>query len=172
MSEASSNLSRYDGIKYGLRHNKGEGLQYEQSIAQSRSTGFGVEVKRRIIIGTHSLSASNYESYYLQATNIRKEVKKEFDRAFHKQHVHVLLTPTSYSTAPLIKKQENQDPVLDYLNDVFTVPASLAGLPAMNVPVGLSLKGLPIGLQLISGRFMEPFMFHVGKAIEKTSKTK
>ncbi len=159
-AEASSNLARYDGVKYGFRvPNDDLNLQYEQT----RGAGFGAEVKRRIMIGTYVLSAGYYDAYYLRAQKVRNLIFKDFEEVFQK--VDVLLTPTTPNEAFTIGEKLN-DPVSMYLNDVFTVPASLAGLPAISIPAGLSGNGLPLGLQLISPPFQETVLFSAASLLE------
>ncbi len=162
-AEASSNLARYDGVRYGLRVN---GSNLNDMYAKSRGAGFGGEVKRRILIGTYVLSAGYYDAYYLKAQKVRSLIARDFATAF--QDVDVLLTPTAPSAAFAVG--ETTDPISMYLNDVFTVPASLAGLPAMSVPTGLSSTGLPLGLQLIGRVFDEETVLNVGSVIERAAK--
>ena len=162
-AEASSNLARYDGVRYGARV-KGEDLidMYERT----RAAGFGAEVKRRIMIGTYVLSAGYYDAYYLRAQKIRALILRDFTEAFAK--VDAILTPTAPSAAFGIGEKMD-DPVTMYLNDVFTVPASLAGVPAMSIPAGLSAEGLPLGLQIIGRHFDEETVFAVGGALERAA---
>ena len=162
-AEASSNLARYDGVRFGARVD-GEDLidMYERS----RAAGFGAEVKRRIMIGTYVLSAGYYDAYYLKAQKIRALILQDFTQAFTK--VDALLTPTAPSAAFGIGEKMD-DPVTMYLNDVFTVPASLAGVPAMSVPAGLDSQGLPLGLQIIGRHFDEETVFAVGAALEQAA---
>lgn len=162
-AEASSNLARYDGVRYGHRP-----VETPESIADfyemTRAEGFGDEVKRRIMIGTYVLSAGYYDAYYTKAQKVRRKVLNDFKEVFEK--VDVILTPTAPSEAFAIGEKID-DPVKMYLNDVFTVPSSLAGLPAMSVPVGLSENGLPLGLQVISKHFDESTMFAAAHELEK-----
>jgi len=162
-AEASSNLARYDGVRFGARVD-GEDLidMYERT----RAAGFGAEVKRRIMIGTYVLSAGYYDAYYLQAQKIRALILRDFTAAFAK--VDALLTPTAPSAAFAIG-EKTDDPVTMYLNDVFTVPASLAGVPAMSVPAGLDAQGLPLGLQVIGRHFDEETVIAVGGALENAA---
>ncbi len=162
-AEASSNLARYDGVRYGQRVlPEGAGLQ--DMYAATRAAGFGDEVKRRIMIGTYVLSAGFYDAYYTQACKVRALISRDFDLAFEK--CDLLLTPTAPSAAfPLGEKQD--DPLAMYLNDVFTVPASLAGLPAMAVPGGLNSAGLPIGLQIIGKALDEQGVLNASLALEE-----
>jgi len=160
-AEASSNLARYDGVKYGLRV---EGNSLDDMYSKTRAEGFGDEVKRRIMVGTYVLSAGYYDAYYIKATKVRTLIKRDFDEAF--KTVDAILTPTTPSEAFKIG-EKNDDPVAMYLNDVFTVPASLSGLPAISVPSGLSENGLPLGLQIIGKPFDEATVFNVGSVIER-----
>ena len=162
-AEASSNLARYDGVRFGARVD-GEDLidMYERT----RAAGFGAEVKRRIMIGTYVLSHGYYDAYYLKAQKVRALILRDFTEAFGK--VDAILTPTAPSAAFGIGEKMD-DPVTMYLNDVFTVPASLAGVPAMSVPAGLSAEGLPLGLQVIGKHFDEETVFAVSAALEKAA---
>ena len=161
-AEASSNLARYDGVRYGLRDlPQGAGLQ--DMYAATRAAGFGAEVKRRIMIGTYVLSAGFYDAYYTQAQKVRTLISRDFMDAF--QTVDVILAPTA-PTAAFGLGEMVSDPLAMYLNDVFAVPASLAGLPAMSVPAGLDRQGLPLGLQLIGRPFDEQGVLDAGLAIE------
>lgn len=161
-AEASSNLARYDGVRYGLRDlPDGAGLQ--DMYAATRADGFGAEVKRRILIGTYVLSAGFYDAYYTKAQKVRALISQDFAKAF--EQVDVLLTPTAPSAAFALG-ESNEDPIAMYLNDVFTVPASLAGLPAMSVPAGLDAQGLPLGLQIIGRPLDEQGVLNAGLAIE------
>lgn len=161
-AEASSNLARYDGVRYGLRDlPDGAGLQ--DMYAATRAAGFGAEVKRRILIGTYVLSAGFYDAYYTKAQKVRTLISQDFATAF--EEVDVLLTPTA-PTAAFALGENQDDPVAMYLNDVFTVPASLAGLPAMSVPAGLDAQGLPLGLQIIGRPLDEQGVLNAGLAIE------
>jgi aspartyl-tRNA(Asn)/glutamyl-tRNA(Gln) amidotransferase subunit A len=159
-AEASSNLARYDGVRYGLRV-EGDGLN--GMYAQTRATGFGDEVKRRIMIGTYVLSAGFYDAYFTKAQKVRALIKQDFAQAF--EQCDVILTPTAPSAAFGIG--ETTDPLAMYLNDVFAVPASLAGLPAMSVPGGLDSQGLPLGLHLIGNELDEQGVLNAGLAIEE-----
>ena len=159
-AEASSNLARYDGVRYGMRTEQ-EDLQ--DMYQKTRREGFGEEVKRRILIGTYVLSAGYYDAYYLKAQRVRALIKQDFDEAF--ENVDVLLTPTAPSEAFAIGENDN-DPIKMYLNDVFTVPASLAGLPAISIPGGLSNSGLPLGLQIIGKMFDEESVIKAGGVLE------
>ncbi|HZU64611.1 MAG TPA: Asp-tRNA(Asn)/Glu-tRNA(Gln) amidotransferase subunit GatA [Novosphingobium sp.] len=161
-AEASSNLARYDGVRYGLR-DLPEGANLQEMYAATRAAGFGGEVKRRILIGTYVLSAGFYDAYYTQAQKVRALIAQDFLKAF--EEVDVILTPTAPST-PFALGEKRADPVEMYLNDVFSVPASLAGLPAMSVPAGLASDGLPLGLHLIGKPFDEAGVLNAGLAIE------
>ena len=159
-AEASSNLARYDGVRYGLRV---EGETLDDMYAKTRGEGFGAEVKRRVLIGAYVLSAGYYDAYYLKAQRVRALIKRDFDEAFGS--VDAILTPTAPSDAFAIGENDD-DPIKMYLNDVFTVPSSLAGLPAISVPVGLSGRGLPLGLQLIGKLFDEATVFRAAGVLE------
>jgi len=162
-AEASSNLARYDGVRYGQRDlPDGAGLQ--DMYAATRAAGFGSEVKRRIMIGTYVLSAGYYDAYYTQAQKVRALIVRDFEQAWEK--CDVLLTPTAPSAAFALGEKQ-ADPIAMYLNDVFTVPASLAGLPAMSVPAGLDGQGLPLGLQIIGKPLDEQSVLDAGLAIEE-----
>ena len=159
-AEASSNLARYDGVKYGFRA-KGENLidMYEKT----RSEGFGAEVQRRIMIGTYVLSSGYYDAYYLKAQKVRKLIKNDFDEAYKK--VDAILTPSTPSSAFKIGEKKD-DPVSMYLNDIFTVPVNLAGLPAMSIPAGHDANGYPLGLQIIGKAFDEQGILNISYAME------
>ena len=162
-AEASSNLARYDGVRYGLRElPDGAGLQ--DMYAATRAAGFGAEVKRRIMIGTYVLSAGFYDAYYTQAQKVRALIARDFDRAW--ETCDLLLTPTAPSAAFGLG-EKSADPIAMYLNDVFTVPSSLAGLPAMSVPGGLDERGLPLGLQVIGRALDEQGVLNACLAIEE-----
>jgi aspartyl-tRNA(Asn)/glutamyl-tRNA(Gln) amidotransferase subunit A len=162
-AEASSNLARYDGVRYGLRDlPDGAGLQ--DMYAATRAAGFGPEVKRRIMIGTYVLSAGFYDAYFTQASKVRTLIAQDFDRAWEK--CDLLLTPTAPSAAFALG-EKSADPLAMYLNDVFTVPSSLAGLPAMSVPAGLDGQGLPLGLQIIGKALDEQAVLNAGLALEE-----
>ena len=160
-AEASSNLARYDGVKDGFR-SKGENLidMYEKT----RSEGFGSEVQRRIMIGTYVLSSGYYDAYYLKAQKVRKLIKNDFDEAYKK--VDAILTPSTPSAAFKIGEKTN-DPVSMYLNDIFTVPVNLAGLPAISIPAGIDVKGYPLGLQIIGKAFDEQNILNIAYAMEE-----
>ncbi len=162
-AEASSNLARYDGVRYGLRDlPQGAGLQ--DMYAVTRADGFGPEVKRRIMIGTYVLSAGFYDAYYTQAQKVRTLIARDFEQAF--ASCDVILAPTAPSAAFGLG-EKTADPLAMYLNDVFAVPASLAGLPAMSVPAALNREGLPLGLQIIGKAFDEQGVLNAGLAIEE-----
>ena len=162
-AEASSNLARYDGVRYGLRV---EGETLDDMYMATRALGFGDEVRRRVLIGTYVLSAGYYDAYYRQAQKVRTLIARDFREAF--EQVDVLLTPTAPSAAFAIGDKMD-DPVAMYLNDVFTVPASMAGLPAISVPAGLDGDGLPLGLHLIAKPFDEVTLFRSASALEEAA---
>jgi aspartyl-tRNA(Asn)/glutamyl-tRNA(Gln) amidotransferase subunit A len=159
-AEASSNLARYDGVRYGLRQS---GADLIDTYEATRAAGFGAEVRRRVLIGTYVLSAGYYDAYYLKAQKVRTLIRRDFDEAFGK--VDVLLTPTTPGPAFGIGEVIG-DPIQMYLNDIFTVTANMAGLPGISVPAGLSSEGTPLGLQLIGPAFGEPTLFRAAQAIE------
>ena len=165
-AEASSNLARYDGVKYGHR-SKGKNLV--EMYENTRSDGFGNEVKRRILIGTYVLSSGYYDAYYLKAQKIRQLIKNDFDKAFN--DIDAILTPSTPSAAFKIGDKKD-DPVSMYLNDIFTVPVNLAGLPAISVPAGYDKNNLPLGLQLIGKPFDEQTILNLSLAIEKRANFK
>jgi len=165
-AEASSNLARYDGVKYGHRAN---GKNLIEMYENTRSEGFGDEVKRRILIGTYVLSSGYYDAYYLKAQKVRQLIKNDFDTAFNK--VDAILTPSTPSSAFEIGSKTN-DPVSMYLNDIFTVPVNLSGLPAISVPAGHDKNNLPLGLQLIGKPFDEQTILNLSLAIEKRANFK
>jgi aspartyl-tRNA(Asn)/glutamyl-tRNA(Gln) amidotransferase subunit A len=160
-AEASSNLARYDGVKYGLR-SPGESLidMYEKT----RSEGFGEEVKRRIMIGTYVLSSGYYDAYYLKAQKVRQLIKNDFDEAYNK--VDAILTPSTPSSAFKIGEKSN-DPVSMYLNDIFTVPVNLAGLPGISIPAGVDKNNYPLGLQIIGKPFDEQTVLNIAYSMEE-----
>jgi aspartyl-tRNA(Asn)/glutamyl-tRNA(Gln) amidotransferase subunit A len=161
-AEASSNLARYDGVRYGLRV---EGDDITSMYENTRAAGFGREVQRRVLIGTYVLSAGYYDAYYVRAQKVRTLIKRDFDEAWNK--VDVVLTPATPSAA--FAPGEITDPVQMYLNDVFTVTVNMAGLPGITVPAGLDPAGLPLSLQLIGKPFGEETLFQVGSAIEQAA---
>ena len=159
-AEASSNLARYDGVRYGLRV---EANSLDDMYGETRAAGFGDEVQRRIMIGTYVLSAGYYDAYYLKAQKVRRLIKQDFDTAY--ETVDAILTPATPTAAfPVGRKVD--DPVTNFLNDVFTVPANLAGLPGMAVPAGLNADGLPLGLQILGRPFDEATLYSIGRVIE------
>ena len=162
-AEASSNLARYDGVRYGLR-DLPEGAGLQDMYAATRAAGFGDEVKRRILIGTYVLSAGFYDAYYNQAQKVRTLIARDFENAWGE--CDVILTPTAPNAAFALGEKLD-DPLAMYLNDVFTVPASLAGLPGMSVPAGLDSDGLPLGLQVIGKAFDEQGVLDAGLALEQ-----
>ena len=159
-AEASSNLARYDGVKYGFRS---EGKNLIEMYENTRSEGFGDEVKRRIMIGTYVLSSGYYDAYYLKAQKVRKLIKNDFDEVYKK--VDAILTPSTPSSAFTIGEKSN-DPVSMYLNDIFTVPINLAGLPAISIPGGHDSKGYPLGLQIIGKTFDEQNIINIAYSME------
>jgi aspartyl-tRNA(Asn)/glutamyl-tRNA(Gln) amidotransferase subunit A len=159
-AEASSNLARYDGVKYGFRT---EGDNLIDMYEKTRSEGFGDEVKRRIMIGTYVLSSGYYDAYYLKAQKVRRLIKNDFNDAFQK--VDAILTPSTPSSAFKIGDKSN-DPVSMYLNDIFTVPVNLAGLPGISIPTGLDKKGYPLGLQIIGKSFDEQNILNIAYSME------
>jgi aspartyl-tRNA(Asn)/glutamyl-tRNA(Gln) amidotransferase subunit A len=162
-AEASSNLARYDGVRFGLRV---PGATLDEMYQNTRGQGFGAEVRRRILIGTYVLSAGYYDAYYLKAQRVRALIARDFREAF--SGVDALLTPTAPSDAFAIGDKLD-DPITMYLNDVFTVPTSLAGLPGISVPAGLSARGLPLGLQVIGRPFDEETVLRVANVIERAA---
>ncbi|MFN5117751.1 MAG: Asp-tRNA(Asn)/Glu-tRNA(Gln) amidotransferase subunit GatA [Cyanobacteriota bacterium] len=168
-SEASANLARYDGVKYGFRA-EAEAASADSlaaMTARSRAEGFGAEVQRRILIGTYALSAGYVDAYYKKAQQVRTLIRRDFDRAF--EQVDVLLTPTSPTTAFRFGAH-SEDPLAMYLADLLTIPANLAGLPAISLPCGFDRQGLPIGLQLISGVLQEPRLLQVAHQYEQAAR--
>jgi len=159
-AEVSSNLARFDGVKYGLFK---EGKSLTEDYMKTREAGFGPETRRRIILGTYVLSAGYYDAYYVKAKEIRKLIKKDFENIF--KSVDAVISPVSPSVAFKIGEKAN-DPLKMYLEDIFTAPAKMAGLPAMSVPAGLNSEGLPIGLQIIAPEFGENLLFEIGKKYE------
>ncbi len=159
-AECSSNLARYDGIRFGIRK---DAPTLDGVYEATRAAGFGAEVRSRILMGTYVLSAGYYDAYYLKAQKVRTLIKRDFEQAF--ENVDVLLTPTAPSAA-FAQGENMDDPVQMYLNDIFTVPASMAGVPALSVPVGLDGNGLPLGLQVIGKHFDEETVLSIGGALE------
>ncbi|HIK29802.1 MAG TPA: Asp-tRNA(Asn)/Glu-tRNA(Gln) amidotransferase subunit GatA [Oscillatoriales cyanobacterium M59_W2019_021] len=162
-SEASANLARYDGVKYGMRVPDAENLV--EMYGKTRAAGFGTEVKRRIVIGTYALSAGYYDAYYLKAQKVRTLIKRDFDRAF--AQADVLVCPTSPTTAFKVG-EKTDDPLSMYLSDLMTIPVNLAGLPALSVPCGFDSQGLPIGMQIIGNVLQESTLFEVAYAYEQS----
>ncbi len=162
-AECSSNLARYDGVRYGRRV---EGVDLADMYSRTRAEGFGEEVQRRILIGTYVLSAGYYDAYYIKAQQVRTLIARDFSQAF--ESVDALLTPTA-PTPPFPLGSAGDDPVTMYLNDIFTVPASLAGIPGISVPAGLSAEGLPLGLQVLGPAFDEATMLRVAAALEQAA---
>jgi aspartyl-tRNA(Asn)/glutamyl-tRNA(Gln) amidotransferase subunit A len=161
-AEASSNLARYDGVRYGLRE---PGKDIVEMYERTRAAGFGAEVKRRIMIGTYVLSSGYYDAYYLRAQKVRTLIKRDFEEVYARG-IDAVLTPATPSAAFGIGEKGSADPVEMYLNDVFTVTVNMAGLPGIAVPAGLDAQGLPLGLQLIGRPFDEETLFSLGQAIE------
>ncbi len=166
-AEASSNLARYDGVRYGLRV---PGRDIVDMYEGTRSAGFGAEVRRRVMIGTYVLSAGYYDAYYLRAQKVRTLIKRDFEQCFA-QGVHAMLTPATPSAAFGLGEKGQADPVEMYLNDVFTVTVNMAGLPGISVPAGLDAQGLPLGLQLIGRPFDEETLFSAAAVIEQAAGT-
>ncbi len=161
-AEASSNLSRYDGVRYGLREER-EGISLDEMYTLTRNSGFGTEVKRRIMIGTHVLSSSFMDAYYLKAQKMRRLIANDFKNAFKKANA-ILLPSTPTAAFAIDQKQDN--PVTMYLNDIFTIPASLAGLPCISVPSALNKEGLPLGMQIVGPALDEYNVIKVARAVE------
>lgn len=164
-AEASSNLARYDGVRYGLREN---GRDVTGMYEATRAAGFGDEVRRRVMIGTYVLSAGYYDAYYLRAQKVRTLIKRDFEDVFS-AGVDAILTPATPSAAFGVGEKSGADPIEMYLNDVFTVTVNMAGLPGIAVPAGLSEEGLPLGLQLIGRPFDEETLFSLGEVIEQAA---
>ena len=164
-AEASSNLARYDGVRYGLRV---PGRDVIDMYERTRASGFGKEVRRRVMIGTYVLSAGYYDAYYLRAQKVRTLIKRDFETCFSKG-IDAILTPATPSAAFAIGEKGRADPIEMYLNDVFTVTVNMAGLPGISVPSGLDAQGLPLGLQLIGRPFEEEALFKLGAVIEQAA---
>ncbi len=160
-AEASSNLARYDGVKYGFRA-KGKGLL--EMYKKTRALGFGKEVKRRIMLGTYSLSAGYYDAYYLKASKVRTLIKRDFENSF--QEVDLILGPTT-PTPPFKLGEKLQDPLQMYLSDIFTIPANLAGIPALSLPIALTSQNLPVGIQIMGPNFKDELVLSLAYQIEK-----
>jgi len=158
-AEASSNLARYDGVKYGYRYPEAKDLL--DMYHQTRSTGFGLEVKRRIMIGTYALSSGYYEAYYGHAMRVRTLIKRDYDKAFEK--VDALLCPVSPTPAFKIG-EKTSDPLSMYLSDIYTVTANLAGIPSISIPCGFTRDGLPVGLQILANQFQESTLLRLAQA--------
>ena len=163
-SEASSNLARYDGVKYGFRAEGAESLK--DMYFKTRAQGFGDEVKRRIMLGTYALSSGYYDAYYLKAQKVRTLIKNDFDEAF--KIVDAIVAPTTPEVAFKIG-EKTQDPIKMYLSDVLTIPCNIAGLPGISVPCGFSSNGLPIGIQVLGKPFDEETVIHVAHAYEQST---
>lgn len=161
-AEASSNLARYDGVKYGFRDSGGQDLM--EMYKKTRSAGFGAEVKRRIMIGTYALSSGYYDAYYRKASQVRASIRNDFDEAF--RTCDVLMTPTTPTPAFRIG-EKTEDPIQMYLSDIFTISANLAGIPGISVPCGFTAEGLPIGVQFLAGHFREGRLLQCASAYEK-----
>ncbi len=166
-AEASSNLARYDGVRYGRRANLSSGDGINEMYEKTRAEGFGSEVKRRVMIGTYVLSAGFYDAYYNRARRVRALIKKDFDEVFA-DGVDAILTPTTPSAAFGLGEMSDADPVQMYLNDVFTVTVNLAGLPGVSVPAGADKSGLPLGLQVIGRPWEEGDMLNIAYSLEKS----
>ncbi len=163
-SEASSNLARFDGVRFGHRSKNSQTLL--ELFERSRGEGFGAEAKRRIILGTYSLSSGYYDAYYLKAMKVRTKIKQDFDEAFKK--VDAILTPTAPSGAFKIG-EKTDDPLQMYLSDIFTISANLAGVPGISLPCGTVGKGLPVGLQFLGRPFEEEKLFQLAYAFEQAT---
>jgi aspartyl-tRNA(Asn)/glutamyl-tRNA(Gln) amidotransferase subunit A len=161
-AEASSNLARYDGVRYGLRAKEAKGIR--ELYGRTRDQGFGLEVKRRIMLGTYALSAGYYDAYYLKAQKVRTLIKRDFEEAF--RSVDAVLSPTSPTAAFRIGEKVS-DPLAMYLNDVFTLPCNLAGLPGLSLPCGFTRGGLPIGLQILGRPWDEARVLRIARAYER-----
>ena len=167
-AEASSNLARYDGVRYGRRAALHAGDGVTEMYERTRAEGFGPEVQRRVMIGTYVLSAGFYDAYYNLARKVRALIKRDFDQAFA-DGIDTILTPATPSPAFPLGSMQDADPVEMYLNDVFTVTVNLAGLPGLSVPVGLNGQGLPLGLQLIGRPWDEGNLLNHGAVLEKAA---
>ena len=164
-AEASSNLARYDGVRFGRRATLSASENITEMYERSRSEGFGMEVQRRVMIGTYVLSAGFYDAYYYRARKVRSLIKKDFEDVFA-AGIDAILTPTTPSAAFELGKMESADPVEMYLNDVFTVTVNLAGLPGISIPAGLNSEGLPLGLQLIGRPWEEGDLMNIAYTLE------
>ena len=163
-AEASSNLARFDGVRYGLREYK-SGMTLDEMYEATRQIGFGSEVERRIMIGTYVLSAEAYDVYFSHAQKVRRLITNDFKSAFNE--VDILLTPVTSSPAYSRNNKDRMDPVAMYFNDVFTIPANMAGIPAISIPCRLTKEGLPVNLQLIGKKFDEEMVFRVARNLER-----
>jgi len=163
-AEASSNLARYDGVRYGFR--AADARDLSEMYQKTRRQGFGAEVKRRIMIGTYALSAGYYDAYYGKASQVRALIRRDFDEAFAR--CDVVLTPTTPTPAFKIG-EKTDDPLQMYLSDIFTISANLAGIPGISVPCGFSTSGLPIGVQFLAGHFEEGKLLQAASAYEKSA---
>ncbi len=161
-AEASSNLGRYDGVRYGLRV---QAKDVVDMFCDTRKQGFGAEVKRRIMLGTYALSSGYYDAYYLKALKVRNLIKQDYDQAFAKYDC--LIVPTAPTTA--LHKGQNQDPLALYKGDICTIPSNLAGIPALSLPYGLDKNQMPIGVQLLGKAFAEPTLLQVAYALEQNT---
>ena len=161
-AEASSNLGRYDGVRYGLRV---QAKDVASMFCETRKQGFGPEVKRRIMLGTYALSSGYYDAYYLKALKVRNLVKQDFDKAF--TQYDCLITPTAPTTA--LRKGNNQDPLTLYKSDICTIPTNLAGIPGLSLPYGVDRNGMPIGVQLLGKAFAEPALLQVAYSLEQNT---
>jgi len=166
-AEASSNLARYDGMRFGLRIVPEDAASLTDMYEATRADGFGAEVQRRVLVGTYVLSAGYYDAYYLKAQKLRTLIAEDFRRAFEEERVDAILTPTTPTAA--FPFGERADPIAMYYNDVFTVPASLAGLPGISVPAGLNADGLPLGLQVVGRAFDEEILLRTADALEQAA---
>jgi aspartyl-tRNA(Asn)/glutamyl-tRNA(Gln) amidotransferase subunit A len=167
-AEASSNLARYDGVRFGHRATLAAGDGITEMYEKTRAEGFGPEVQRRIMVGTYVLSAGFYDAYYNRARRVRALIKQDFDKVFA-DGVDAILTPATPSAAFGLGEMTNADPIQMYLNDVFTVTVNLAGLPGIAVPTGVNEKGLPLGLQLIGRPWEEGDLLNVAYSLEQSA---
>ena len=167
-AEASSNLARYDGVRYGHRARLDAGDGVVEMYEKTRAEGFGDEVQRRVMIGTYVLSAGFYDAYYNRARKVRALIKRDFDQVYA-DGIDAILTPATPSAAFGLGEMAEDDPIQMYLNDVFTVPVNLAGLPAISVPVGLDGQGLPLGMQLIGRPWAEDELLNTAQVLENAA---
>jgi aspartyl-tRNA(Asn)/glutamyl-tRNA(Gln) amidotransferase subunit A len=165
-AEASSNLARFDGVRYGFRHD--DGADVRTLYTKTRSEGFGPEVQRRILLGTYALSAGYYDAYYLTAQRARTRIRREFEEAFRR--CDLMLLPAS-PTLPFRIGEKMDDPLAMYLSDIFTIGANLAGIPGLTAPVGLTKAGLPKAVQLLGPEDAEPTLLRAARAIEARGET-